>query len=175
MPSEYIIVQGTNDDIAACANIACDSEIGKRYGFTRAGIFASMAKSMARSGQFVVAKSVVAEKAEGQSARGTEAVSHIAGFAWFEPEGAFSQAPYLKLIAVDSKLQSAGIGSKLLQAFESLTAHHGRAWFLLVSDFNDRAIAFYERHGYERAGNLHDFARDGIDEIVMYKRNKANP
>ena len=32
----------------------------------------------------------------------------------------------------------------------------------------------YERHGYERAGRLRNFARDGIDEIIMYKLHKAN-
>ncbi|HOV94615.1 MAG TPA: N-acetyltransferase [Spirochaetales bacterium] len=174
MSFDYIIAQGAYNDIAACAAIACDSEIGRRYGFTQAGICASITKSIAGSGHFVVAKSAVTEKTEEQNAKDAKAASHIAGFAWFEPEGAFAQAPYLKLIAVDSRLQSAGIGSKLLEAFETETAQFGRAWLLLVSDFNDKAAAFYERHGYERAGRLRNFAREGIDEIVMYKLHKAN-
>jgi len=161
MSSDYVIVQGTYEDINACAAIACDSEIGGRYGFTNAGIGASMAKSVASSGHFVVAKSA-------------KDASHIAGFAWFEPVGAFAQAPYLKLIAVDSTLQNSGVGGKLLEAFEAETAQYGRAWLLLVSDFNDKAATFYERHGYERAGRLRNFARDGIDEIIMYKLHKAN-
>jgi len=112
-----------------------------------------MFDSVSQSGQLVVARAGL----------------QVVGFVWFEPRGAFAQSPYLKLIAVDEGQRNAGIGAALLQAFEERTAMLGRAWLLLVSDFNEKAISFYERHGYEKAGRLHSFARDGIDEIIMYK------
>ena len=86
-----------------------------------------------------------------------------------DPKGAFGSSPYLKLIAVDSSIRSTGVGSALLAEFEKRTSGTGRPWLLLVSDFNTRAIAFYERHGYKEAGRLLDFAVQGVAEIIMIK------
>ncbi|MFA5852200.1 MAG: GNAT family N-acetyltransferase, partial [Spirochaetales bacterium] len=79
-------------------------------------------------------------------------------------------APYLKLIAVDGTKRSSGVGSALLEAYERRTATVGRVWTLMVSDFNLRAIAFYEKHGYEKSGAIPGFSRKGITEIIMAKK-----
>jgi ribosomal protein S18 acetylase RimI-like enzyme len=144
-------------DFAACAAIAVDSEIGRRYGFEAAGLEAKLAAAQA-SGAIVV----MAELDEPSGCG-------LAGFAWVDPKGAFGSSPYLKLIAVDSSIRSSGVGAALLAEFERRTADSGRLWTLLVSDFNGRAVAFYERHGYRIVGRIPDFAVGGVAEILMVK------
>jgi GNAT superfamily N-acetyltransferase len=140
-----------------CAEIAAESEIGKRYGFSAAGLAAKI-KAGVDSGAMVF----VAESETGEN--------RIKGFAWVDPRGAFGSSPYLKLIAVDASLRGKGGGALLLAEFERRTASIGRVWTLMVSDFNEKAVAFYQRHGYERAGLLPDFAVPGVGEILMVKR-----
>lgn len=138
---------------AACARMACDSEIGRRYGFDEAELAARLAAAPAHGAELVVAE-------EG---------GRVAGFAWIEPQGAFLAAPYLKLIAVDPSARGGGVGSLLMDEFERRMAGRGRLYCLLVSDFNAGAIAFYERRGYRRSGELPGLAREGITEILMTK------
>ncbi len=91
-----------------------------------------------------------------------------AGFARFHPRGV-AGSPYLASIAVDSAARSRGVGTALLDAGERRFA--GARWmFLCVSDFNLRARALYERHGYRTVGELPDYVVDGFSEILMVKR-----
>jgi GNAT superfamily N-acetyltransferase len=148
-------------DVAACARMVCASVIGARYGFTPEGLAETLGKALAAGAELFVA--------ELDELDGTPA-----GFAWIDPRGAFSSAPYLRLIAVDETRRGGGVGAALLAEFERRTAEVGRDYCLLVSDFNDRAIAFYGRHGYEQRGALPDFARPGIAEILMVKKRRAD-
>jgi ribosomal protein S18 acetylase RimI-like enzyme len=150
-------------DVEACARMACESEIGSRYGFERQALAGKMRDALASGAIMVVAR-------EEHAVDSPHAVSEPLGFAWIDPRGAFGSAPYLKLIAVDGTRRSAGVGAALLAEYERRTATIGKVWTLMVSDFNVRAIAFYERHGYENAGKLRDFAREGIAEILMVKK-----
>jgi ribosomal protein S18 acetylase RimI-like enzyme len=147
-------------DFDGCAAIACASEIGRRYRFDRETLAGSMRRANESGAIIVVARAAAELGAEGA----------ILGFAWIDPRGAFGSAPYLKLIAVDENARSAGIGAALLDEFERRAPPKSRALTLLVSDFNEKAIAFYERHGFARAGALPDFAVDGVTEILMIKR-----
>lgn len=151
----------TEADVAACAAMVCASTIGARYGFTPEGMAETLGKALAAGAELFVA--------ELDGVDGTPA-----GFAWIDPRGAFSSAPYLRLIAVDETRRGGGVGAALLAEFERRTAAVGRDYCLLVSDFNERAIAFYERHGYEKRGSLPDFARPGIAEILLVKKRKVD-
>ncbi len=156
------IEAGTPEDIPDCVRIACATEIGKRYGFIPATMTRKIKERLEQGALLLVAR------------ESSETASHgILGFAWVEPAGAFGAAPHLKLIAVDQSIRSKGVGALLLNEFESRTQSYGRAWLLLVSDFNDRAIKFYEAHGYSIAGRLEQFVRPNIDELIMYKRHDA--
>jgi len=145
----------TEDDTAACAAMVCASLVGERYGFKPDSMAAVLRNALASGSELFVA----------------ETDGRVAGFAWIDARGAFSSAPYLRLIAVDESLRGAGTGAALLAEFESRTAAVGRDWCLLVSDFNEAAQAFYARHGYDRAGLLPGFAREGITEVLMVKKH----
>ena len=145
-------------DIEKCAAIACDSEIGAKYGFTPTMIETRLQGAMNGGAILIV----------------VETDTEISGFAWVDPRGAFGSSPYLKLIVVAPGTRSRGVGAILLGAFEKETASVGTTYTLLVSDFNSRAIKFYERHGYERIGELKDFAVEGITEILMAKRKNKS-
>ncbi|MFH2113619.1 MAG: GNAT family N-acetyltransferase [Spirochaetota bacterium] len=147
----------TPSDVPVCADMVCASLIGERYGFVLERMTGILNTAMKDAAIPIVA----------------ELDGKPAGFAWVDPRGAFSSAPYLRLIAVDERIRGAGIGSALLREFERRTMDVGRDFFLLVSDFNDRAIQFYERYGYVRVGALPDFARQGITEIIMVKKRKV--
>lgn len=140
-------------DTPLCARMVVESEVGLRYGFTAERMTKTLADALEAGSDLFVA----------------EREGRVAGFAWVDPKGAFSTAPYLRLIAVDPAVRGGGIGALLLDEFERRTENVGRDWCLLVSDFNVSAIAFYERHGYERRGSLPDFARQGVAEILMVK------
>ena len=140
-------------DAPTCARMVVDSAVGLRYGFTAERMTKTLSDALYEGGDLFVA----------------EKDGLVAGFAWADPKGAFSTAPYLRLIAVDPAVRGGGIGAILLGEFERRTAEAGRDWCLLVSDFNESAITFYARHGYVRRGSLPDFARPGVAEILMVK------
>lgn len=152
-------------DLESCAAIACESEIGRRYRFDRETLAGSMRRAL-ESGAIIAAARSAASP--GSAASGVP--GPIIGFAWIDPRGAFGSTPYLKLIAVDERARSGGVGAALLAEFERRAPPKARMLTLLVSDFNAGAIAFYERHGFARAGALPDFAMDGVTEILMTKR-----
>ncbi|MBN2874357.1 MAG: GNAT family N-acetyltransferase [Spirochaetales bacterium] len=141
-------------DAIDCAAIVCASEIGRRYSFTPESMATTLRTALKGDDELFVA----------------EADGALAGFAWAAPTGAFSSAPYLRLIATTDAARGSGAGSALLAEFEARTRSVGRDWCLLVSDFNSAAQAFYERHGYRRAGALPGFARAGITEVLMVKK-----
>ncbi len=142
----------------ASARIACNSPIGKRYAL----------------GEESLAKSLLAAREQGDMLFVATLDKTVVGFAWVDPKGAFSSAPYLRLIAVDESFRGQRVGSLLLEAFEANTRHIGRDYLLLVSDFNEGAIRMYEKHGYVQRGSLPGFAREGITELIMVKKREKD-
>lgn len=151
-------------DIPACAAMATESEIGRRYGFTEGGMRATLGKALEASAMAGSTQRLFA--AFGPSGAAL-------GFVWMDLAGAFSSAPYLRLIAVAPGLRGSGIGSLLLAEFERRGGPAGRDFCLLVSDFNAPARDFYARHGYREIGVLEGFARAGIGEVIMVKPRAA--
>ena len=69
---------------------------------------------------------------------------------------------YLGLFVVRPNLQGGGIGKQFLQAAEiAARARFGitRMWMTVIS-VRDELIAYYERRGYRRTGELKPFPRD---------------
>ncbi len=63
-----------------------------------------------------------------------------------------------------------GAGTRLLRAFEAEVARESRHAFLLVSDFNQGAQRFYQRHGYARVGALPGLVLPDVAELIYWKR-----
>jgi GNAT superfamily N-acetyltransferase len=94
----------------------------------------------------------------------------VLGLAWFNPTGTLALGGYLRLIAVVPGGAGKGTGVALLRAFEAETARRSAHAFLLVSDFNDGAIRFYEREGYARVGAMPGLVLPDVAEVLYWKR-----
>jgi GNAT superfamily N-acetyltransferase len=92
------------------------------------------------------------------------------GLAWFTRQGTLGLGGYLRLMAVLAEAQARGVGAALLAAFEAHVAAVSAHAFLLCSDFNGPAQAFYEKHGWARAGALPDLVLPGVAELIYWKR-----
>lgn len=94
----------------------------------------------------------------------------VAGFVWFISRGAFHHSGYIRLIGVAESAKGLGAGKTLLQAAEQACAATSKDMFLLVSDFNTSAQAFYQRMGYAQVGGIPDYVQPGITELIMRKK-----
>jgi len=91
----------------------------------------------------------------------------LCGFVLLHPRGV-AGSPYIASIAVDPQWRGKGVGSRMLEHVEGLSA--SRWIFLCVSSFNAAARRLYERHGYRQVGEFADYVIDGASEILMQKR-----
>ena len=93
-----------------------------------------------------------------------------------EPAGAVSirhpwlKGPYLELLALLPLFQNQGIGAEILGWFEGegLRAEARNLW-VCASGFNERALHFYQRHGFSQAAALPGLVADGYTEILLRK------
>jgi len=102
-----------------------------------------------------------------------EREGEVRGLAWFSRGGTFGLGGYLRLLAVAPESTGEGVGAALLAAFEAETARSSRHAFLLVSDFNEGAHRFYERHGYARVGAVPGLVLPDVAESIYWKRLPA--
>jgi ribosomal protein S18 acetylase RimI-like enzyme len=91
----------------------------------------------------------------------------ILGFIVLNMRGAF--VGYIQTICVAASARGSGIGSKLIAFAEERIFRVSPNVFLCVSSFNARAVALYERLGYQRVGVMPDYIKRGYDEIFMRK------
>jgi ribosomal-protein-alanine N-acetyltransferase len=91
----------------------------------------------------------------------------VSGFVIINMHGAF--AGYIQTICVAPELRGRGLGSELMAFAEARILRDSPNVFLCVSSFNPRARALYERLGYARVGELHDYIVRGAGEILMRK------
>ena len=112
---------------------------------------------------------------EGFASGATIAVAEIdgepAGFVWYVERGAFNRSGYIMLIGVQRDVRGAGVGRALMEHAEAALFAQASDVFLLVSDFNEAAQAFYGRLGYEQVGTILGYVVPGISEQIFRKRN----
>jgi len=144
----------TPQDLAPLAAGLARLPLMQRYGRDEPGLAASLAAALARGDGLLLA---------------VEAGAPL-GLAWYLRDGTFGLGGYLKLMAVLPGAQARGVGAALLGAFEAELARGSAHGFLLCSDFNRPAQAFYQRHGWARVGALPDLVLPGVAELVYWKR-----
>jgi ribosomal protein S18 acetylase RimI-like enzyme len=64
---------------------------------------------------------------------------------------------YIQTIAVHPDWRGRGLGTAMMRFAEERIFRQSPNVFLCVTSFNERAQQFYERHGYQRVGELPDF------------------
>ncbi len=80
------------------------------------------------------------------------------------------KGPYLELLALLPAFQGQGIGTSLVDWFEQeALKREARNLWVCASRFNERALRFYARHGFEEAATLPGLVADGYDEILLRK------
>lgn len=98
------------------------------------------------------------------------------GFILFTPEPVFARGGYLKALGVAPAFRGQGVGRRLLSFAERVTASRAQNFFLCVSSFNRRAMAFYKSCGYSKAGSLRDLIVPGASENIFWKPlDKTSP
>lgn len=81
------------------------------------------------------------------------------------------RGPYIQFLGLMPNAQAQGLGTRLIGWVESDARAKGeRNIWVAASDFNSRAIRFYERHGFVRVATLDDLVMDGRGEILFRKR-----
>ena len=91
----------------------------------------------------------------------------LAGFIVINLKGDF--AGYIKSICVVKELRGSGVGAELIRFAEERIFREHPNVFLLVSSFNPRARALYERLGYSVIGEIADYIVRGHSEVLMRK------
>lgn len=76
---------------------------------------------------------------------------------------------YIQSLFVAEGSRGKGLGEALMAFAGKRIFASSPNIFLCVSSFNKRALRFYKRLGYRKAGLLKDFVVKGSDEILMRK------
>jgi len=98
-----------------------------------------------------------------------EEAGRIVGFVVYTVRGTFVHSGYVRSVAVAPEAQGRGVGARLMDAAEAAILVYGPNVFLLVATWNAGARRFYERRGYQRIGEITDYLRRGITEVVYRK------
>ncbi|HSM93866.1 MAG TPA: GNAT family N-acetyltransferase [Anaeromyxobacteraceae bacterium] len=144
----------TEEDLAGLAAGLARLPLMERYSRSAAKLEADLRAALARGDGLV----------------GAEVGGRLVGFCWFLHHGTLGMGGYLRLIAVLDGAQGRGAGAALLAAYEAAVARGAAHAFLLVSDFNEPAQRFYERHGWTRVGAIPKLVLPDVDELVYWKR-----
>jgi len=91
----------------------------------------------------------------------------IAGFVILQVCGTFNG--YIQSLCVNEKHRNKGLGKKLLQFCEERILKISPNIFICVSSFNRGAIKLYYEFGFKLVGELPDFVKEGLTELLLRK------
>lgn len=141
-------------DIVPLAQLMAANSLWQRYNVTEASATQRLQNGLEQQAAITVA----------------EVNGEPVGFIWTVDKGAFQRSGYIMLIGVRSDRQGQGVGRVLMLAAETALFAQVADLFLLVSDFNQAAQAFYQRLGYRQVGAIPDYVVAGITELIFHKR-----
>jgi ribosomal protein S18 acetylase RimI-like enzyme len=148
----------TELDVPEMASLMATTDTWTRYGVTLESASRTLMNLLQQANDPEVCECIVAEDEIGP-----------AGFLVLQHDAVFGMSSYVKLVGVREDVRSRGCGKSLILTAEQLAFARGPNIFLLTSDFNHRAMKFYENLGYQRAGVIKDYVIKGIDEILYRK------
>ena len=76
---------------------------------------------------------------------------------------------FIRSFCMDEKFRSEGIGAKVLKFAENRIFQDYSNVFVFAASFNEGAIRFYKKNGYEEVGVFRDYVQRGSDEILFRK------
>ncbi len=91
----------------------------------------------------------------------------IAGFVILQVCGTFSG--YIQTICISETFRGQGLGTKLLLFCEERILKFSPNIFICVSSFNMRAMKLYYEFGFKLVGELENFVKDGLTELLLRK------
>jgi ribosomal protein S18 acetylase RimI-like enzyme len=94
-------------------------------------------------------------------------VDEIMGFVIIQPQGTFKG--YIQTIAVNENHRGKGYGTLLLQFCEERILAYSPNIFICVSSFNEKAFQLYIKFGFKLVGELKDFMKKGVTELLLRK------
>ncbi len=105
--------------------------------------------------------------------RGVDGRPH--GCVWVEPED--DGGWYFGMLAIAPQAQAGGVGKRMLAAIDDhVRAHGGRRLRITVINVREALIAWYERRGFVRTGEVEPLPegigrtlRDGMNFVVLAK------
>ena len=142
-------------DVPSLARLMAGDPLWQRYGVTEESAARRLREGFAAGAPIAVAE------IEGEPV----------GFVWYVERGAFNRSGYIMLIGVQRDARGSGVGRALMEHAEAALFAQASDVFLLVSDFNEAAQAFYGRLGYEQVGTILGYVVPGISEQIFRKRN----
>ena len=80
------------------------------------------------------------------------------------------RGPYIELVGLTESYRGHGIGTQLLHWAETEARHQSNNLWLVTSSFNQRALQFYARHGFEHIGRIEGLVHSDYDELLLRKR-----
>ena len=81
----------------------------------------------------------------------------------------FLLGDYLELLGVADWARGTGLGGRLLAHVEAAVFARAKNLFACVSDFNDQALHFYKKQGYQEIGPMPNLLIPGSSEILLRK------
>lgn len=82
------------------------------------------------------------------------------------------KGPYLELLALFPKAQKSGIGRRLMEWFEAEAPSSTRSQWVLCSDYNLKALDFYESIGYQKITVIESLYDEKFSDYLLRKRIK---
>lgn len=149
-----VVRRARPSDVEACARIVAADNLWRRYGITLVRARRALRDGLGAAGRALAV-----------AARGSEVV----GFVLYRLEGTFHHSGYIRWIAVAPHARGQGIGADLMRFAESQIFKRGPNIFLMVSDFNSGAQAFYRALGYSEVGAIGDYIVTGVTERLYRK------
>jgi ribosomal protein S18 acetylase RimI-like enzyme len=143
-------------DVDACAAIMAGLPLWHAYGVTIASARETFTAALHGAAQVQVA----------------DDSGRVLGFVEYLPRGTFGHSGYVWAVGVAADAQGRGIGARLMDAAEADIFAAGPNIFLLVNAGNAGAHRFYAGRGYRRIGELPDYVRPGITE-VLYRKTRG--
>ncbi len=91
----------------------------------------------------------------------------VVGFGSLRRDGVGNIGAYVRLFAVKDKYRGRGVGRQLMDFIWQIAVQTSPNLFLICSENNREALAFYEKMGFARVGVMPDLVVAGRHEVLM--------